>query len=278
VDALDRLPQRPLVVPACDHLPPEAVSWIEKNKGDVIFVDRLPAEIESGNVVPLSALAGAIDAHLALSDHPKGLRIYHYKADEEAFMFFNEDMTSPVDVTAQLPAGAFYDADSDRYVEAGTGVRIFLQSGEACVYVAGKKADVRPVSGKSVALAPAVTGYATAEQYPAFGPLEKPEAEFSGTIAYTCEYVSDRAARAEVRIVECTEAVEVFINGVSQGMSIAPPYAVEVTLQRGKNDISVEVTNTLGNQQRAYDGGHFSGPSFAPALGILGEVSLVLEA
>jgi len=39
--------------------------------------------------------------------------------------------------------------------------------------------------------------------------------------------------------------------------------------------IRIEVTNTLGNQQGAYDGGYFSGPTFAPALGILGKVELI---
>lgn len=276
VDALQRLPKRPLVVPACEHLPPEAVGWIEENKDDVIFVDRLPLEIKSGKVVPLHALADAISAHLALSAHPKGLRIYHYRADEEAFMFFNEDMTAPVDVLADLPAGAFYDAEADRYVEADAGVRILLQPGEAKVYVAGKKADVTPASGRTVVLEPSLVGYATAEQYPVFGPLEKPAQEFSGTMAYALEYASDHAARAEIRIAELTEAVEVFVNGNSQGMAIAPPYAVEIMLEKGKNEIRLEVTNTLGNQMHAYDGGHFSGPSFAPALGILGDVTLVL--
>ena len=40
-------------------------------------------------------------------------------------------------------------------------------------------------------------------------------------------------------------------------------------------DIRIEVTNTLGNQQGAYAGGFFSGPKFAPALGILGKVAIV---
>lgn len=277
-DALDRLPKRPLIVPACEHLPPAAVRWIENNKDDVLFVDRLPAEVARGNVVRLDALADAISAHFALSAHPEGLRIYHYKGDEEAFMFFNEDMTAPVDVTCALPAGAFYDAERDQYVRADNKVRILLQSGEACVYVAGKKANVPPIAGKMIALAPTVVGYATAEQYPVFGPLGKPEALFSGTIAYACDYIAEKATRAEIRIAECTEAVEVFVNGIAQGMSIAPPYAVALMLTQGKNEIRIEVTNTLGNQQHAYDGGHFSGPSFAPTLGISGEVALVIEA
>ncbi len=278
VDALDRLPKRPLVVPACAHLPPEAVRWIEANKQDVLFVDRLPEEIATGTVVALDDLAGAISAHLALSAHPKGLRVYHYLGDDEAFMFFNEDMAAPVDLVAALPAGAFYDAEHDRYVGATDGVRIRLQPGEACVYVAGKKADVMPVCGKTVALAPTAVGYATAEQYPAFGEIAGSETEFSGTIAYVCAYEADQAARAELRIAECTEAIEVFVNGISQGMSVAPPYAVEMMLAGGKNEIRIEVTNTLGNQMHAYDGGIFSGSSFAPALGILGEVSLIIEA
>ena len=114
-DALDALPQRPLIVPACAHLPPKAVEWIRKNIVDVIFVDHLPTEIAFGTVVPLSQLADAVDAHLALSAHPKGLRIYHYLSDAEAFMFFSEDMVNSLDLWARLPEGAFYDAQKDRF-------------------------------------------------------------------------------------------------------------------------------------------------------------------
>ena len=124
---------------------------------------------------------------------------------------------------------------------------------------------------------PTILGYATAEEYPAFGPLNGPISEFSGTIAYTCTHASEKAARAEVRVQDCNEAIEVFVNGKAQGMCIASPYAVEIALPEGACEIRVEVTNTLGHRQHAYDGGFFSGPSFEPAPGITGAVTLVIQ-
>ena len=278
VDKLDSLPKKPLIVPACDHLPPKAAEWISANIDDVIFVDRLPAEIGTGRVVALDDLAAAVPAHLDICRNFKGLRFYHYQGDEEAVMFFNEDMTAAVECTVALPEGAFYDADKDRYVKAwrkGERVYVKLAPGEACVYVFGRTADVEPVTGEAVELSPVVTGYATAESYPVFGELPCAESEFSGTIAYECSYVSPAARRALVTVEDCNEAIEVFVNGESQGFSIAPPYAVEVQLPEGECSIRIEVTNTLGHQQHAYDGGFFSGPTFAPAMGIFGKTAII---
>ncbi|MBQ4088820.1 MAG: hypothetical protein IJC56_02940 [Clostridia bacterium] len=278
VDGIDRLPKKPLIVPACDHLPPKAVQWITANIDDVIFVDRLPAEIAAGKVVALDNLAEAIPAHMDICHTIKGLRFYHYQGDEEAVMFFNEDMTAGAEFTVALPEGAFYDAHKDRYVKACAKdgrVYVKLIPGEACVYVFGKTADVEPITGEKTELKPVITGYATAEAYPNFGEIPCEEAKFSGTIAYECKYASPAARKALLTVEECTEAIEVFVNGASQGFSIAPPYAVEIELPAGECDVRIEVTNTLGNQQGAYDGGFFSGPTFAPALGILGKVEII---
>ena len=278
VDKLDTLPKKPLIVPSCDWLPPKAIEWITANIDDVIFVDKLPNGIESGKVVALDKLADAVEGHLDICHVMKGLRVYHYQADEEAIMFFNEDMTSPAEFTVALPEGAFYDAHADRYVKADREngrVKVSLISSEACVYVFGKTADALPITGEAVEIKPVITGYARAEQYPVFGEIPCAEHEFSGTIAYECRYASAAARRALLTIEDCVEAVEVFVNGISQGFSIAPPYAVEIDLPEGECDIRIEVTNTLGNQQGAYAGGFFSGPKFAPALGITGKVCII---
>ena len=50
---------------------------------------------------------------------------------------------------------------------------------------------------------------------------------------------------------------------------------MEIHLPEGESTLRIEITNTLGNQQHAYEGGYFSGASFAPALGIFGKVTLV---
>ena len=80
-----------------------------------------------------------------------------------------------------------------------------------------------------------------------------------------------------MKIADCNEAAELWVNGAYAGMTIAPPYRVETALKAGENRIRIEITNTLGHQQNAYEGGHFSGPTFVPAQGITGEVCFELE-
>ena len=278
VDKLETIPKKPLIVPACEHLPPKAVEWVNANIDDVIFVDRLPVEIKDGKVVALDKLADEITAHMDICHNIRGLRFYHYQGDEEAVMFFNEDMTADAEFTAALPEGAFYDAHKDRYVKAERRdgrVCVKLVSGEACVYVFGKAAEVEPIVGDKVEIKPEIVGYATAESYPVFGEMPCEATKFSGVMAYECRYVSPAARKALVTVEDCVEAIEVFVNGESMGFSIAPPYGVEVELPEGECCIRIEVTNTLGNQQNGFEASFLSGPTFAPSLGIFGKVEIV---
>ncbi len=75
----------------------------------------------------------------------------------------------------------------------------------------------------------------------------------TGTLRYERE-LSERKAygRVILDLGEVFETAEVFVNGKSAGYRICPPYRFDVTglLERGRNQLAVEVTNTLGTSQR----------------------------
>lgn len=274
-DSLENMPAELLIVPECEHICPAAVKWISENPEKTVFIGALPYEISTGEVVSLDELAARVTPHLKIAQNYKGLRFYHYKAEgREAFMFFNEGIER-VSTAIELPEGAWYSALRERY-EAFDGA-LDLEYGEAKVYIAGARADYRRVSGAERVCEARYIAAATAEEYPVFGKMNCSPDKFSGTLAYECDIEVDAARRAQIRLDDANEVVEVFINGESHGFMIAAPYRMDVRLPVGKSIIRLEITNSLGNQQNAYSGGHFSAPHFARPLGITGDVRVVVE-
>jgi len=72
---------------------------------------------------------------------------------------------------------------------------------------------------------------------------------------------------------EVFETAEVWVNGQPAGVCICPPYQFEIgqAIHLGKNTLVVEVTNTLGKDQRDY----FSRFAQQEPAGLLGPVRLV---
>ncbi|MBQ3049297.1 MAG: hypothetical protein IJC94_05020 [Oscillospiraceae bacterium] len=72
---------------------------------------------------------------------------------------------------------------------------------------------------------------------------------FSGTACYTTKAnIAADFTKAEVA-VECTDSVEVWVNGEKAGIVLWAPNKVDVTslLKKGENDIEIRVTSTLSN-------------------------------
>ena len=73
---------------------------------------------------------------------------------------------------------------------------------------------------------------------------------FSGTLRYTTTFdvsAADASAIALIDLGEAYEIAEVTINGKNLGPRICPPYRFEVNglLHEGKNELQIDVTNTL---------------------------------
>jgi hypothetical protein len=102
---------------------------------------------------------------------------------------------------------------------------------------------------------------ATVESYPHFKPepaiiglgnFSTPEKlpQFSGTVRYETSFVLEKNADSGplwLDLGDVYETAEAWLNDKPAGVRICPPYVVEVTglLQAGKNQLRIEVTNTL---------------------------------
>ena len=61
--------------------------------------------------------------------------------------------------------------------------------------------------------------------------------------------------RANVTVTDAYEGVELFINGVSLGLQIAPPFRYDITyaVKPGENTIAIEVATTLERENASDD-------------------------
>lgn len=77
--------------------------------------------------------------------------------------------------------------------------------------------------------------------------------EKSGTVRYQSEIVLEEAYRSvSMDLGEVFETAEVFVNGVSVGCRICKPYRFDLSdfMKKGVNQLTIEVTNTLGTAIR----------------------------
>ena len=284
-DQIEEMPFAKLVIGECDHVTPAVADWVKRNPDKVVFVGGLPQEVESGSCYLLDELGEALKPYAAvkLEGGTKDLRVYRYRHEQDAIMFFNESVSASVDAWVDIEGdkAAIYDAWNNKLVKAeivGGKAHIALAPNESTVLILGETAEEAPIAaGDTLPVALERKGFATAEEYPNFGELKTDLKHFSGTIAYEGVVNAPRAGRARLVIDDCNEAAELWVNGEPAGMTIAPPYRIETALRSGENHVRLEITNTLGHQQNAYDGGYFSGPTFVPAQGIFGEVKFELE-
>lgn len=110
-------------------------------------------------------------------------------------------------------------------------------------------------------------------EYPAFGPavpVELPDQlaqelpEFSGYARYETAFQLEKAGPLVLELSDAAEGVEVFLNGESQGLQIAPPFRYELRGQAGKNLLAIEVATTLERHCHAIQAG---GPDREPCCG-----------
>lgn len=107
-------------------------------------------------------------------------------------------------------------------------------------------------------------GFARAEEYPEFQEVTKMDKlqplsnledfeRVSGTVSYSTNLTLNKANDIiEIELGPTFEIAEVFVNEVSAGVNIAPPYCFDVSglFRDGENELRIEVTNTLGTEFR----------------------------
>ena len=85
---------------------------------------------------------------------------------------------------------------------------------------------------------------------------EKEFRDKSGTIRYKKSLIfkQTEGSRVFLDMGEVYETAEVFVNGQNAGVCICSPYRIEITdyLKDGNNELIIDVTNTLGNENKEF--------------------------
>ena len=102
--------------------------------------------------------------------------------------------------------------------------------------------------------------------------------DFSGFIRYETEIEADKNHAYTLEITDAGEGIEVFVNGKSLGIQIAPGFRYDLTdsLTEGKNKLTVEVATTPEREVYAiYQANNWRSP-FVPEdpTGLIGAVRL----
>lgn len=263
------------VLPYCEYIGKEVATFITYAKAigfPVYCIDRLPSALyEDGEigdmdhvkVVSLAQLASTLQkANLydikTSSPQPK-LRYYHYtKADGDYRMFFNEDPKQFIQTKIEGLHG--YQIDVMKGSCFAFHEELVLSPYSSCIIVETPMdtSDAPLYSQEQVLSEKWLVSFADAKAYPVFSEEKHIERlvnlhedlypNYAGTFRYEQTLCIEADTKAQLQLTQAYEVAEVFVDGISQGTCICPPYVYEFDLLQGEHCLAIEVTNTLEKQ------------------------------
>ena len=241
-------------------------------------------------------------AEISITPANDRIRALHYQKDgSDTYLFVNEGTeTCKGEITIPTRgACCVYNAWDNRLesipaedTENGTVLSVCIEPVKSCIVVFGNTEGLpvyEPLHTADCA-AHALTEWkrstCCSKAYPAFGPAKTvtlpddaaaEDPAFSGFVRYETAFVGKAGQKTVLEISDAYEGVEVFLNGESAGIQIAPPFRYDLTtkVHNGKNTLVIETATTPEREMFAK-----TGPSiFAPAeptapAGICGTVTL----
>ena len=286
-----------LIVPAVKYIPPALQSSLDQLKKagcQVIFVDKLPDSITGETLLHLQDVLTSVPREMEIIPAHRRIRAIHYRGSEEIYYLVNEE-DKPYRGRLCIPGISDvyeYDAWKNqvyqaacRHTECGTEVDLALHPGESVIFVVGKRDDcvhkASPLAQKMTLGGTWKRSVCKAIDYPnftketvitAFADYAKVDKSFSGYIAYETSVVKPAASRITLEVSDAGEDVEVFVNGISAGLQVLPPFRYDIThlLKTGDNTLRIEVATTLERERKV------NKKNWKP-IGILGQVDLWFE-
>ncbi|MEH7131071.1 sugar-binding domain-containing protein [Neobacillus drentensis] len=297
-----------LVIPYSQYITKELATFINNSDGlQIIFVDGRPEGIsnvvdqteaaellratEDSTVISLSNLANELRAlaiyDIQLNKPFKGLTYYHYRKENNIYMFQNESQYETFSGEIELTLGEsaiLYNGLENKFeklpVRKENGndtIYLEIKPYESCVVfanteeLADKIENHLPYSTKLASCKNSLDlssdwNYSLVKnkEYPNFGevnrmskllPISKQDPTFTGIIRYekTIE-IEEISKHGLLAFEHIYEAVELWINDEYVGMKVCPPYEFEVAnyLRKGTNTIRVEVATTLDRDRFNY--------------------------
>lgn len=298
---------RAVFVPYAQFIPKVLFEGLSRaGKTKVYFLEGFPEGLSDGTpfvpapafqVLPLADLRKEAKtlslSEVHLSPASERVRVLHYCGEEDVFYFFNEGKEAYRGMAEMAIGGpccrydalenVLYEADA-QFFEGGTRLLLELEPNESCLMVFGDTAGCPLIKknaphGAAQELDRFTVTLCTAKEYPSFGtPVKEVPSGFSGFIAYETTFEREGAKEAFLRIDDCFEGCEVFVNGKSAGLKIARPFVWELTpyLRDGENLLRIEAATSLERWAATAVRdcfGNFQGDADAPA-GIVGAVTL----
>ena len=155
-----------------------------------------------------------------------------------------------------------YDAFENRCLPAerdGADFRLTLEPLKPLFLVeglCGTPLCTTPKAGKEILLVGWERSICEGAAYPHFSepvPAAVPDGqqvaadnpEFSGFVRYDCRFILGTDKPLLLTIADASEGIEVFLNGESAGIQIAPPFAYTLQGRAGENCLRIEVATTL---------------------------------
>jgi hypothetical protein len=277
----------------------------------VYFIEKMPSgevggksgvELNTlGSVVKLDGLACELSEYRALecmTEQPL-LAVGEYMYNEEHYyMLFNESVEDSVDTEVILNSEGYvyrYDAMTDILYNVNKNeerIKLSLTPYESTILIVSKKPleaeeDYSAIADSEIEL-PLLwnTSFSSAKDYPkttkelgmnSLGFVhDLPEmSDKCGTVRFEADVDIPKARQALLNIEDAFEVCEVFVNKASAGIKIANPYVFDLTklVHEGRNNIAIEITNTLGTQIRQPLGHYLPIEPF----GVSGEISLKVK-
>lgn len=298
-----------LIVPYAEYITrefAEAVKELKKNGCKVLFLDKLPKGIadtkesfEETNVeiCSLSDILEHVTREVKIKPASFRIRTLHYKGTEELYYFVNEDdkMYEGIAEIPITPNLYHYNAWENRaerieyqIKDTHTEIRLSLKPGESAIYISGVCENLQEKilpKGNCVELN---TGWkrscCRSIDYPnfqneklilGFEDYGKENKKFSGFIAYETvlsKKINTDAKKVVLEITDAGEDVEVFVNGISAGTQVVPPFYYDISelLAEAENIIRIEVATTLERERGV------NKKNWKP-IGITGKVNLYVE-
>ncbi|WP_240422382.1 glycosylhydrolase-like jelly roll fold domain-containing protein [Listeria costaricensis] len=278
-----------LLIPYAEALPAKLLEKLQHLQVPTIFLEDQPTRTSEGaawsleaEVWPLAELASMMKKRgffdIQTADFEPWLRSYHYlHADGEVYMFVNEAVDLPITTEITLGNKGWlyqYEPFSNQLFEYGEIVAEARQSlelacGEEKIWlllperIHAAEVKKKPARKELLVLDWQIS-LANAFEYPVFRELptarlgnwdtEAVSADFSGTFRYEADFNVRNNSRHMLELTEVYEVAQVFVNGVDCGVRICEPYRFDITLalKIGSNHLAIEVTNTLGTEQKDF--------------------------
>lgn len=275
------------IVPFGTSMPADMVSVLSsmvENKVQVVFIGAYPENIMgtykesewtnvklNSSVCSLSALNMDTYKSVNLSTKEKDIVMGEYVRDNKnVYMFFNEHMSKKVETKIHFKSSGNiyrYDALHDELFESDG--HLSLTPYESSIYVVCDEVlpakKEKNITYKTVELPKKWTvKYTDSMSYPTFNEtvdtdrltciqvLDNYENK-AGTVQYSTKINLEKKSTV-LDLGRVHETAQVFVNNQLVDTRICFPYTFDLTdyIQSGENEIKIEVTNTLGTQQRDY--------------------------